>query len=131
MGAARTDVDPHGGTAPGHCAGVVLVEAMGRASAAGMGAGAVADLGVAAQRGGGCPITGAGIKVEQVRLAPGVLARDVRHDSGPFDPGPVDHVRVAAGVGSGLAEEIERDVQFDDAAGRAVGAAQSTGAGDG
>ena len=64
-------------------ASVVQVAASGGAPAAGMGAGAVADLDVAGKGRSGKPVVGALVEPGKHRVAPGVLGGDVGHDSGP------------------------------------------------
>jgi hypothetical protein len=90
--------------------GVVLVATGGRSAAADADAGAVADLGVAAQRGAGQAVVGVGVEVAPVAFA--VLAGDVGQHARParhgWFGGPV-----AAGQ---LGEERGGDVKLDDPA---------------
>ena len=113
--AERAQVDPHGGAAgPVVVAVVDLAGVGGVAADACEGAGAVADLGVAAQRCAEEPVGGACVEVGEVAVAVGVLGRDVGHHPAP-DP-------ARGRVGDQRTQQRLGNVQFDDPARRAVAA---------
>jgi hypothetical protein len=73
--AVRPQVGLHGGAAVGVVVGVVQVAAPGRAPAADVAAGAVADFDVAAQRGVGEPVLGVVVQVGEQPVAVRELRR--------------------------------------------------------